>query len=104
MCRRVQKQYSRHRARTPESRSPRLRADDRTRIDRSWERSPRPRNGDNQTIINTISGGFGGGGPSHLARKRHMRAIKSMHMISRQPKRSMPDIIFTDQDFKNIDT
>jgi len=60
------------------------------------ERSPRR--------PNTISGGFGVGGPSHSGRKRHLRAIKSVNMIGRHTWRSMPDIIFIDRDFKSIGT
>jgi len=106
------RQYGRQRAKTPEHsprrsmrvRSPRTKRDDRTRRKRSRKRSPRSRDDANRTIINTIFGGFGGGGPSHLARKRHLRAIKSVHMISHRTKRSMPDITFIDRDFKSIDT
>ena len=54
--------------------------------------------------MNTISRGFGGGDASSSARRRHLRAIKSLHMISRRARRIMPDIIFTDRDFRAIDT
>jgi len=54
--------------------------------------------------VNTISRGFGGGDASSSARRRHLRAIKSLHMISRRARRIMPDIIFTDRDFRAIDT
>lgn len=98
------RRYDRQRARTPECRSPRVRIDDRPRRDRSRDRSPRPRNDDNRTVINTVSGGFRGRGPSHSVRKKHLRPIKTVHMINCRPKRSMPEIIFIDRDFKNIDT
>ncbi|XP_014493464.1 uncharacterized protein LOC106755762 [Vigna radiata var. radiata] len=48
--------------------------------------------------IDTISGGFAGGGASSSARKRHLRNLRSVHTIARNPL-SMPDITFTDRDF-----
>ncbi|XP_017411652.2 uncharacterized protein LOC108323671 [Vigna angularis] len=48
--------------------------------------------------IDTISGGFAGGGVSASARKRHLRQLKSVHMVERQA-RSIPDITFTNADF-----
>ncbi|XP_014503340.1 uncharacterized protein LOC106763689 [Vigna radiata var. radiata] len=49
-------------------------------------------------VINTILGGFAGGGSTLAARKRHLR---SLHSVSRtgEPKWSMPSITFSDQDF-----
>ena len=52
--------------------------------------------------INTISRGFAGGGPSLVARKRHVRALKSVHLVEKKV-RSMPPITFTDEDFKALD-
>ncbi|XP_027927449.1 uncharacterized protein LOC114184336 [Vigna unguiculata] len=52
--------------------------------------------------INTISGGFAGGGSSSAARKRHVRALKSVHLVEKKI-RSMPPITFTDDDFKAPD-
>jgi len=52
--------------------------------------------------INTISGGFTGGGSSSAARKRHVRALKSVHLVEKKI-RSMPPITFTDDDFKAPD-
>jgi len=75
-----------------------------TSRDRSRERSPARREDFGKTIVNTIFEGFGGGGASNSARRRHLRAIKSVHLISRRVRRSMPDIIFTDRDFRAIDT
>jgi len=89
--------------RSPKGRSPRGRRDHQTRRERSNERSPRRCEGTNITVINTISGGFEGCGPSHSAKKRHLRAIKRVNMIRHRTRRSMPDIIFTNQDFKSID-
>ncbi|XP_014499024.1 uncharacterized protein LOC106760107 [Vigna radiata var. radiata] len=48
--------------------------------------------------IDTISGGFAGGGASSSARKRHLRNLRSVHTIARNPL-SMSDITFTDRDF-----
>ncbi|XP_047163972.1 uncharacterized protein LOC124833515 [Vigna umbellata] len=53
--------------------------------------------------IDTISGGFTGGGGSSFARKRHLRQLKSVHMVDRQP-RSIPDITFTNTDFHALDS
>jgi len=52
--------------------------------------------------INTISGGFAEGGSSSAARKRHVRALKSVHLVEKKV-RSMPPITFTDEDFKAPD-
>ena len=49
--------------------------------------------------INTISRGFAGGGSSSAARKRHVRALKSVHLVEKKI-RSMPPITFTDEEFK----
>ncbi|XP_052730552.1 uncharacterized protein LOC108324378 [Vigna angularis] len=48
--------------------------------------------------INTISEGFAGGGSSSSARKRHVRALQSVHLVDK-PRRSMPPITFSDEDF-----
>ncbi|XP_047174666.1 uncharacterized protein LOC124842265 [Vigna umbellata] len=48
--------------------------------------------------INTILGGFAGGGSSSSARKRHVRALQSVHLVDK-PRRSMPPITFSDEDF-----
>ncbi|XP_014515666.1 uncharacterized protein LOC106773495 [Vigna radiata var. radiata] len=49
-------------------------------------------------VINTISGGFAGGGSTSAARKRHLR---NLHSASRAgpSRRSMPTITFSDEDF-----
>jgi len=52
-------------------------------------------------VINTIAGGFGGGGNSNSARKKHLRAIHQVNLVSARPR--MPPITFTDEDFKGID-
>jgi len=97
---------SERRNRSPRNRSTRDKREGKTDMDRSRERSPTRREGGSKTVVNTISGGFSGDGPSRLARKRkrHLRAIKSVHMISRRTCRNMPEIIFPDRDFKGIDT
>ncbi|XP_014499276.1 uncharacterized protein LOC106760352 [Vigna radiata var. radiata] len=48
--------------------------------------------------IDTISGGFAGGGASSSARKRHLRSLHSVRSVVRNPV-SMPDITFTDRNF-----
>lgn len=49
-------------------------------------------------MINTISGGFAGGGTSSSARKRSIRTLRSIHAVD-VPSRSMPLITFSDEDF-----
>ncbi|XP_014506291.1 uncharacterized protein LOC106766042 [Vigna radiata var. radiata] len=49
-------------------------------------------------IINTISGGFAGGGSTSSARKRSIRALRSIHAVD-VPKRTMPPITLTNEDF-----
>lgn len=58
---------------------------------RSQERMPRK-------VINTISGGFAGGGSTISARKRHLRGL---HNVNREKviRKSMPFITFSDEDF-----
>ncbi|XP_014517192.1 uncharacterized protein LOC106774662 [Vigna radiata var. radiata] len=53
-------------------------------------------------VINTISGGFAGEGPTVAARKRHLR---SLHHVNRAgiTKKSMPVISFSDVDFHASD-
>ncbi|XP_014523041.1 uncharacterized protein LOC106779453 [Vigna radiata var. radiata] len=48
--------------------------------------------------IDTISGGFAGGGVSSSARKRHLRNLRSINNV-RHNFVCMPDITFTDADF-----
>ncbi|XP_014501625.1 uncharacterized protein LOC106762304 [Vigna radiata var. radiata] len=49
-------------------------------------------------VINTISGGFAGGGPSSAARKRHLRNLHNVNGV-RVARRTMPTIMFSDEDF-----
>ena len=53
--------------------------------------------------INTISGGFAGGGCSSSSRKKHLRAVQSVHAVWRGPRRRMPPITFSDSDFQGVD-
>ncbi|XP_014515665.1 uncharacterized protein LOC106773494 [Vigna radiata var. radiata] len=76
--------------RTPERR----RTDRRSRSRSRDEGQRRPLRG----IINTISGGFAGGGHTSSARKRSIRALRAVHAVDVQ-KRTMPPITFTDEDF-----
>ncbi|XP_047178016.1 uncharacterized protein LOC124845034 [Vigna umbellata] len=48
--------------------------------------------------INTISGGFAGGFSSSSARKRHVRALRSVHAVD-MPRRTMLPITFLGKDF-----
>ncbi|XP_017437959.1 uncharacterized protein LOC108344008 [Vigna angularis] len=48
--------------------------------------------------INTIFGGFPGGGSSSSTRKHHVRALRSVNSVQRA-RRSMPEITFTNDDF-----
>lgn len=49
-------------------------------------------------MINTISGGFAGGGATSSTRKRSIRALRSIHAVD-VPRRLMPPITFSDEDF-----
>ncbi|XP_014506155.1 uncharacterized protein LOC106765899 [Vigna radiata var. radiata] len=74
---------------------PESRKKTRPRIDRSRSRSTdRTVRG----VINTISGGFAGGGSTSAARKRHLRNLHSSHRTDTS-KRAMPTITFSDNDF-----
>ncbi|XP_014523758.1 uncharacterized protein LOC106780037 [Vigna radiata var. radiata] len=76
--------YSRDRSRSPPSHKSRSR--------------PREREPIIKGRIDTISGGFAGGGASTSARKRHLRNLHSIHSVIRTPV-SMPDITFKNKDF-----
>ncbi|XP_020230316.1 uncharacterized protein LOC109811091 [Cajanus cajan] len=77
---------------------------DRPRHERSRSRDrrddPTP---SHRRVINTITGGFAGGGSTSSAQKRHLQAIRSVHAVDRQPSRRLPTITFTDADFQGID-
>ncbi|XP_017431886.1 uncharacterized protein LOC108339258 [Vigna angularis] len=92
-------------ARRPAYRSERPRNDrnERPRSERRRSRSrSRSREHPLRGHINTISGGFAGGGSSSSARKRHIRALHSVHLVDR-PQRTMPPITFSDEDFHTPD-
>ncbi|XP_014519809.1 uncharacterized protein LOC106776854 [Vigna radiata var. radiata] len=64
----------------------------------SFRSRPREREPIIKGRIDTISGGFAGGGVSSSARKRHLRNLHSIHSVIRSPA-LMPDITFTNKDF-----
>jgi len=53
--------------------------------------------------VNYIAGDFVGGGYSNSARKKHLRAIQSVHSTSTHKRPHIPPITFTDDDFTAID-
>ncbi|XP_068486851.1 uncharacterized protein [Phaseolus vulgaris] len=55
----------------------------------------------NREVINTIAGGFAGGGSMNNARKKHLRAVHQVNAVAFWPR--MPPITFTDEDFKGVD-
>lgn len=72
---------------------------DRPRRDRSRSRSRgRSDNCPLRGMINTISGGFVGGGLSSATWKRHVRVLRSIHAVN-APRKTMSPITFTDEDF-----
>jgi len=52
-------------------------------------------------FINTISGGFAGGGVSSLAWKKHLRNAHTINYVFK--KRRMPPMLYTNEDFQDID-
>jgi len=52
-----------------------------------------------RSVINTIYRGFASGGHTRSTRKRHIRALKIMHLVENRVK-SMPLITFLDKDLK----
>ena len=74
------------------------------RGDRQPARDDPPREADrrgNREVINTIVGGFAGGGSTNNAWKKHLRAVHQVNAVAFRPR--MPPITFTDEDFKGID-
>lgn len=49
-------------------------------------------------VINTTCGGFAGGDSTTSARKRSIRALRSIHAVD-VPRRTMPPMTFLDEDF-----
>ncbi|XP_020240629.1 uncharacterized protein LOC109819334 [Cajanus cajan] len=81
---------------------------DRRHRSRSAERKDHSRNSreDNarpRKIINTIAGGFAGGGSTSSARKRHLRAVRDVNTVNQQKAPRMPTITFSDRDFRGVD-
>lgn len=54
-------------------------------------------------VINTILGGFAGGGTTSSARKRHMRAATMIILVSYRSLQASRSITFTDDDFVGTD-
>jgi len=55
-----------------------------------------------QGVINTIAGGFAGGGTTSSSRKRHLRAVSFVYSINRSNRRDLPAMLFINADFRNI--
>ncbi|XP_020207454.1 uncharacterized protein LOC109792451 [Cajanus cajan] len=70
---------------------------------RSPERNNKRDRNQPRRVINTIAGGFAGGESTSSARKRHLRAIKSVNAVGRATPIHMPPITFTDEDFQGVD-
>jgi len=54
-------------------------------------------------ITVTITRGFARGGASTSARKKYVKAIQSVNIVSICPRSHMPPITFRDEDFLAID-
>ncbi|XP_027922692.1 uncharacterized protein LOC114180581 [Vigna unguiculata] len=54
-------------------------------------------------VINYILGGFTRGGATTSTRKKYVRAIQSVNVVTVCPRRHMPPITFRDDDFQAID-
>ncbi|XP_020203945.1 uncharacterized protein LOC109789412 [Cajanus cajan] len=95
---------SRHRSSYQYQQRDRPERSDRHRRERSRSRD---RKGEQQAshrrVINTIAGGFAGGGSTSSAQKRHLRAVRSVNHVEQRPSRRMSAITFTDKDFQGID-
>ncbi|XP_027348031.1 uncharacterized protein LOC113859462 [Abrus precatorius] len=99
-------QSNRGRDRYPES--SRRYDDKRLERQKSRSREPSTRRYDEREkypkrVINTIVGGFAGGGPTHSARKRHLRQVRSVNNISLGSRIQIPPVTFTDEDFQGVD-
>jgi len=70
-----------------------------------WHQSPPPisQGPSVRGVINTIAGGFAGGGTTSTARKRHLQIVQSVNVISRPLAKKMLPITFTNADFKGVD-
>ncbi|XP_027338146.1 uncharacterized protein LOC113852091 [Abrus precatorius] len=74
-----------------------------TEILRMPRRANTPPWADKSKVINTIAGGFAGGGPTHSARKRHLRQVRSVNNITLGSRIQILPITFTDEDFQGVD-
>ena len=54
-------------------------------------------------VINYISGGFAGCRATMSARKKYVRAIQNVNVVSTCSRRHMPPITLCDDDFQAID-
>ncbi|XP_020202399.1 uncharacterized protein LOC109788145 [Cajanus cajan] len=70
---------------------------------RDHSRHSREDNGRPRKVINTIAGGFAGGGSTSLARKRHLRAVRSVNSVNQPKTPRMPPITFSHRDFRGFD-
>ncbi|XP_020238016.1 uncharacterized protein LOC109817212 [Cajanus cajan] len=53
-------------------------------------------------VINTIAGGFAGGGANNAARKRHLRNINCVHSTTSTSHLSSPPISFSNEDYAGV--
>ncbi|XP_020238868.1 uncharacterized protein LOC109817925 [Cajanus cajan] len=53
-------------------------------------------------VINTIAGGFAGGGASSSTRRRHLRSINCVHSTTPALHQSSPPISFSDKDYVGV--
>jgi len=54
-------------------------------------------------VINTIAGGFAGGGSTATARRKHLRVVQAINVVITPLRKRMPPITFTNADFRGID-
>ncbi|XP_020230876.1 uncharacterized protein LOC109811526 [Cajanus cajan] len=95
---------SKERDQSREARSSRDRRHPSRSVERS-DRSQRPgeNNDRSRKVINTIAGGFAGGGSSSSARKRHLRVVRSVNNVNQPRLPRMSSITFSDRDFRGVD-
>jgi len=62
-----------------------------------------PKNPALKGVINTIAGGFTGGGCTTTTRRKHLRAVQAVNAVTSPLRRRMPPITFTDADFQGTD-